>query len=53
MNGFEFGKIKLPEETNEGEPARAFCHICDPVQAFKSMEALQEHMKQIHWRQRQ
>jgi hypothetical protein len=53
MNGFEYGKPKLPETTLEGDPARAWCHICDPVQAFKSIDAQQEHMKQVHWRTRQ
>jgi hypothetical protein len=47
----EYGKIPLPETTLEGDPAKSWCHICDPVQAFKSLEALQEHMKKVHWRQ--
>ena len=38
----------LPETTLNGEPARAWCHLCETVQAFKSLDELQEHMKQKH-----
>ena len=39
---------ELPQTTTEGEPARAWCHLCDPVQAFKSIDDCNLHMKQTY-----
>jgi len=38
----------LPAQTLEGEPARAWCHECQPVHACKSIDALQAHMRRVH-----
>ena len=39
---------KLPTVTLEGDPARAWCHVCDPPHACKSIDLLQEHMRRVH-----
>jgi hypothetical protein len=40
--------LTLPRITPNGEPARAWCHSCIPVEAFRSIEDLQRHNRQIH-----
>ena len=40
-----------PDVTLEGEPARAWCNLCIPPQAFKSLEECNQHMKQYYGRQ--
>lgn len=40
--------MTLPEKTKDGKPARAWCHVCTPVQGFESIEKLQQHVKDGH-----
>lgn len=40
--------MTLPQETLDGKPARAWCHRCEPVQAFESIKELQEHDRKEH-----